>query len=44
MYFDRIKTYMRPPEETEHNYIIFAYSDPKGNYAIRLLLWKKPQA
>ena len=44
MYFDRIKIYMRLPEEIEHNYIIFAYSDPMGNDAIRLLLWKKPQA
>ena len=30
---------MRLPEETEHNYIIYAYSDPKANDAIRLL-WK----
>ena len=35
---------MRPPEETEHKYIIFAYADAKGNDAIRLLLWKKSQA
>ena len=32
---------MQPPEETEHNYVIYAYSDPRGNDAIRLLLWKK---
>ena len=28
----------------EHNYVIYAYSDPKGNDAMRLLLWKKSQA
>ena len=32
---------MRPPEETEHNYIIFAYADAKGNDAIRLTTVKK---
>ena len=32
---------MRPPEKTEQNYVIYAYSDPRGNDAIRLLLWKK---
>ena len=35
---------MRPLEETEHNYIIYTYSDPKGDDALRLLLWKKSQA
>lgn len=34
---------MQLPEGTEHNYIIYAYFDPKENYTIRQLLLKKSQ-
>lgn len=41
MFFNLIKTYMRPLDGTEHDYIIHAYSDPKENDDIRPLSLKK---
>ena len=44
MFLNLIKTYMRPLDGTEYDYIIHAYSDPKENDDIRPLSLKKSQA